>query len=95
MTTYKGNASLILDSGRELAVTANLTGAANAGRADWGGTLSVPDQSKPIEMVNLRGGVLRTEHGEARFVRPDISDWLGSTPGRFEITILGDGDAPF
>ncbi|MCX5522571.1 hypothetical protein OG342_06800 [Streptomyces bobili] len=95
MTTYRGEASLILDNGRELAVTANLTKTALAGRTDWSGTLSVPDQSKPIEMVNLQQGTLRTGHGEGMFVRPDISDWLDSPAGQFRIRIDGNGDAPF
>lgn len=95
MSAYRGEASLILDNGRELSVTADLTKTSAAGRTDWGGTLAVPDQSKPIEMVNLQQGTLRTERGEGRFVRPDISDWLDSPAGQFRISILGNGDVPF
>lgn len=95
MNDYRGAAALLLDDGRELAVSANLTKTAVAGRTDWQGTLSVPDQSKPIEMVNLQQGTLRTEHGEGQFVRPDIGDWLDSPAGQFRIRILGNGDAPF
>lgn len=95
MSTYRGEASLILDTGRELTVTADLTQTVQGGRTDWGGTLTVPDQSKPIEMVNLQQGTLRTEHGEGQFVRPDIADWLDSPAGQFRIRILGNGNAPF
>ena len=95
MSTYRGEASLILDTGRELTVAAELSQTAQDGLTDWGGTLAVPDQSKPIEMVNLQQGTLRTEHGEGQFVRPDISDWLDSPVGQFRIRILGNGDAPF
>lgn len=95
MSTYRGEASLILDSGRELTVTADLAKAAIAGRIDWDGTLSVPAQSQPIELTNLEGGSLRTEHGEGKFVRTDISDWLDSPAGQFRIRIEGNGDAPF
>lgn len=95
MSTYRGEASLILDNGRELTVTANLTKSEVAGRTNWGGALSVPSQSQPIELTNLESGSLRTEHGEGKFLRPDISDWLGSPVGRFEITIVGNDDAPF
>ena len=92
MNTYRGDASLILDGGRELPVAANLV--KNAA-GSWHGMLAVPDQSKPIEMVNLSQGVLRTEHGECPFVRPDISDWLDSPVGQFRIRIEGNGDSPF
>jgi hypothetical protein len=92
MSSFRGDASLILDNGRELPVTANLSKDQND---TWSGTLTVPDQSKPIEMVNLQHGTLRTEHGECPFVRPDISDWLDSPTGQFRIRIEGNGDAPF
>lgn len=95
MSTYRGEASLILDNGRELAVTANLTKTTLAGRTDWGGTLSVPAQSQPIELTNVQQGALRTERGEGKFVRPDISDWLDSPAGQFRMRIEGNGDAPF
>jgi hypothetical protein len=95
MNEYRGEASLILDNGREFTVTADLTKTLSAGRADWSGTLSVPDSSKPIEIVNLDQGTVRTPHGEGKFVRPDISDWLGSPAGQFRVSILGNGEVPF
>lgn len=96
MDDYKGPAVIALDNGRELPVTANLRqSVAGPGRTDWSGTLSVPSNSQPIELTNLAGGRLRIDGREGSFVRPDISDWLGSPAGRFQITIEGSGDAPF
>lgn len=95
MNTYKGEASLVLDNGRELTVTANLVKPRATDRTDWAGTLSVPAQSQPIELTNLQQGTLRTEHGESKFIRPDISDWLDSPAGQFQIHVQGNGDAPF
>lgn len=95
MSNYRGETSLILDNGRELTVTATLAKTVLAGRTRWSGTLSVPAQSQPIELTNLAQGTLRTEHGEGKFVRPDISDWLDSPAGQFRIRIEGNGDAPF
>lgn len=92
MNTYRGDATLILDGGRELPVAANLVKNAVG---DWHGTLAVLDQSKPIEMVNLQQGTLRVAAGEGAFVRRDISDWLDSPAGQFRIRIDGNGDAPF
>lgn len=92
MNEYRGTAVLLLDDGRELTATASLR---KDQRGTWEGTLTVPDQSKPIEMMNLQQGILRTEHGECPFGRPDISDWLDSPAGRFQIRIEGNGDAPF
>ncbi|MGW2048521.1 hypothetical protein ACWCPF_25565 [Streptomyces sp. NPDC001858] len=94
MSTYTGPAALILDNGRELPVTASLTQVAVGRRTSWSGTLTVPDQSKPIEMVNLQQGTLRTDRGQGDFIRPDISDWLDSPAGQFRIRIEGNGDAP-
>lgn len=94
MSTYSGAATLILDNGRELPVTANLKSTAGS-RDDWSGTLSVPMQSQPIEMTNLQQGTLRVDGLEGAFVRPDISDWLDSPTGQFRIHIEGNGDAPF
>jgi hypothetical protein len=92
MNTYRGDASLILDGGRELPVTANLV--KNAA-GTWHGMLAVTDQSKPIEMVNLQQATLRIADGEGEFVRPDVSDWLDSPAGQFRIRIEGNGNAPF
>lgn len=92
MNTYRGDASLITDGGRELPVAANLV--KNAA-GSWHGMLTVPDQSKPIEMVNLQQGTLRVADGKGEFVRRDISDWLDSPAGQFRIRIEGNGDAPF
>jgi hypothetical protein len=91
MNNYQGRAIVVLDSGRELPVTATL----RKRDADWGGTLSVPQQSQPIELTNLPQGALRIGEAQGAFVRPDISDWLGSPAGLFQITIEGNGDAPF
>jgi hypothetical protein len=95
MSTYSGPAALILENGRELPVTADLAQTSFGRRTSWSGTLSVPDQSKPIEMVNLQQGVLRIDQEEGSFVRPDISDWLDSPTASFRIRIDGNGDAPF
>lgn len=92
MSAYQGPAIIVLDNGRELAVTANLRKDATN---TWEGVLSVPDQSKPIELLNLPEGKLRIGEREGSFVRPDISDWMGSPAGLFQITIEGNGDAPF
>ncbi|MET7711016.1 hypothetical protein [Streptomyces sp. NPDC005407] len=96
MNTFRGAATLITDEGRELPVTANLRQGPVGLHTRWGGTLSVPHHQQPIELTNLQTGRLRIGDGqEAAFVRPDISDWMGSPAGLFQITIEGNGDAPF
>ncbi|WP_165984211.1 hypothetical protein [Streptomyces sp. YIM 98790] len=95
MSSYEGRATIRLDSGRELAVAARLHKTIISGRTIWGGTLSVPANSQPIELTNLPQGILIIGDCEGAFIRPDVSDWLSSPAGRFEITIEGNGDAPF
>ena len=95
MNNYRGDASLILDNGRAFPVAADLAKTILGGRTVWSGTLSVPDQSKPVEVMNVQQGSVRTPHGEGKFIRQDISDWLDSPAGQFRIRIEGNGDAPF
>jgi hypothetical protein len=95
MSSYQGPAVIVLDTGQEFDVTANLISSPDRLRTSWQGTLSVPDVSKPIELMNLSQGTLRVGEREGAFVRPDISDWLSSPNGRFQITVLGNGDEPF
>lgn len=96
MTTYKGPVTVVTEEGREIPVTANLQkGHTGGGRTSWGGTLSLPANQQPIELTNLQQGTLRVGEDDARFIRPDISDWLGSPTGQFQIEILGNGEAPF
>ena len=95
MNSYNGPAVLITDDGREYPVTARLASHPSGLRTSWAGTLSVPHSSQPAEMTNLPTGRVRIGHREAAFIRPDISDWLGSPPGTFQISIQGNGDEPF
>ncbi|MFJ6934457.1 hypothetical protein [Streptomyces sp. NPDC101132] len=95
MSSYRGPAILITDEGREFQVTANLQGMSAGLRTSWAGTLSVPNISQPAEMTNLPAGRIRIGEHEGAFIRPNIRDWLGSPPGTFQITIEGNGDAPF
>ncbi|PAZ15695.1 hypothetical protein CLM62_12930 [Streptomyces sp. SA15] len=95
MSTHRGTAVLLLEDGREFDVAADLTKTILNGRTIWGGTLSVPDQSKPIELMNLQQGIVRIGGAEGAFNRTDISDWLDSPAGLFRIRVEGNGDAPF
>ncbi|WP_190232795.1 hypothetical protein [Streptomyces avicenniae] len=95
MGNYRGPAVVILDNGRQLSVTADLRTSTVSGRPSWQGTLSTPISSQPVELINLGQGVLRVGTRDGAFVRADISDWLGSPAGLFQLTIEGNGDAPF
>ncbi|MFI8106281.1 hypothetical protein [Streptomyces sp. NPDC086023] len=95
MSSYRGPAILITVDGREYEVTAHLRKAPNGLRTSWGGTLSVPISQRPAELSTLTVGRVRLGTNEGAFVRPDISDWLGSPPNVFQITIEGNGDEPF
>ncbi|MFF3247368.1 hypothetical protein ACFYWY_27430 [Streptomyces sp. NPDC002870] len=96
MSNLRESATLTTDEGRELPVTANLHKGSAGLHTVWSGTLSVPAHERSTELLNLRQGRLRFENGqEAAFIRPDTSDWRGSPAGLFQITIEGNGDAPF
>ncbi len=95
MSNYRGPAVVILDNGRQLSVTADLRTTTASGRPSWQGTLSTPISSQPIELTNLAQGVLRVDTRDGAFIRPDISGWLGSPAGLFQLTIEGNGKAPF
>ncbi|MCY0952096.1 hypothetical protein [Streptomyces sp. H27-S2] len=96
MSSYNGPAVLITNEGREHPVTANLHTTSHGLRTGWAGTLSVPANQQPAELMNLSRGRLRLQdEREGEFLRPDIGDWLGSPPQSFQITIVGSGDEPF
>jgi hypothetical protein len=95
MSTYQGPAVVALDSGQQFEVSADLRSTTTGGRVSWGGTLSVPDVSKPVALMNMATGVLHVGEREGSFVRPDTSDWLSSPAGQFRMEILGNGDEPF
>lgn len=96
MSNHRESATLITDEGRELPVTANLHKGSAGLLTTWGGTLSVPADQRSVELTNLAQGRIRTRDGqESAFVRPNTSDWLGSPASLFQMTIEGNGDAPF
>lgn len=96
MSTYNDAATLLLDNGTELPVTARLFGATASHRTHWGGTLTMPKGQAPRELYNLPQGRLWLVNGrEGAFIRPDTSDWMESSPGLFQMMIDGNGDQPF
>jgi hypothetical protein len=95
MSTYQGDAAVILGNGRELQVAANLHTMRVGLRTTWGGSLRSPRDSTPIELFNLTSGTLRIGDREGAFLRPDISDWTADPTGTFRMIVEGNGDSPF
>ena len=91
MNAYSGPCVVIIEDETEVAATADLRHYRNGLRTDWRGTLApAPDGLKRV--LNLTEGILRMPDGrEARFVRPDTSDWVTNN----QLSIIGQLDAPF
>lgn len=92
MSTHRGTAVLLLEDGRRLEAEANLS---KDGAGNWSGTLVFPAAAKSLGLLNVTEGTLLVGDRDGKFVRPDISDWIGSPAGQVRIRIDGNGDAPF
>jgi len=91
MNTYNGKVLIVREDGTEISVTADLSIYHDGLRTGWNGTLTAaPDGLQ--EVANLAEGRLRFPDGqEAQFLRPDISDWVGTN----QLSIIGQDEAPF
>jgi hypothetical protein len=91
MSAYTGPARVIAEEDTEVRVNANLKSGRDGLRTSWGGVLT-PTSDGLRRLLNLTTGRLRLSDGaEAEFLRPDTSDWVASQ----QLTIIGQGDAPF
>jgi hypothetical protein len=93
MNQHLGDVILCLSDGRMLGVIASLS---KDGSGTWGGTLFAPvGAAATSNLDNLTEGTLQIGNRTGAFVRPDTSDWLDSPEGEFQLSIEGNGDAPF
>jgi hypothetical protein len=91
MRAYTGPALVIAENDTEVRVNALLNSGRDGLRSAWGGVLT-PTSDGLRRLLNLTTGRLRLSDGtEAEFLRPDTSDWVASQ----QLTIIGQGDAPF
>lgn len=91
METYRGPATLILDSGAELSVGADLVH-----RGDWGGFITLAGADWDVIANHDRGQLRLPSGSEGDFVRPNPAE-MPPVPAQtpFRIRILGSGDCPF
>ncbi|MPY47181.1 hypothetical protein [Streptomyces acidicola] len=92
MTTYKGDAILLAEDGREFETEAELT---KDSSGSWRGTLTFRDVTLFRALLNISDGHLLIDRKTGEFVRPDTSDWTASPAGPQVMRILGSGEAPF
>jgi hypothetical protein len=90
MNNYRGVATLLLDSGAEVAAETRLS---KDGSGAWGGRLTVSSEARTPEVLNLQEGRLRINGQEGTFVKTDSQMDLPSM--RFWMEVQGTGDAPF
>jgi hypothetical protein len=91
MTTYNGQALVIVGDGIEISATVSLRSYRDGLHMAWGGTVTpAPDSHQPL--LNLTEGRLRLPEGvEAAFLRPDTSDLVRSS----RMEIIGQDEPPF
>ncbi|WP_405747884.1 hypothetical protein [Streptomyces canus] len=92
MTTYKGDATLLIEDGRKFDTEADLT---KDSSGSWRGTLTFRDATLFRALLNVGDGHLLVGGKVGEFIRPDTSDWTANSAGPGVMRILGSGEAPF
>ncbi|CAM5604809.1 hypothetical protein [Streptomyces coeruleorubidus] len=92
MTTYKGDATLLVEDGRKFDAEADLT---KDSSGSWRGTLTFRDTTLFRALLNISDGHLLIGGKTGEFIRPDTSDWTANPAGPRVMRILGSGEAPF